>query len=178
MKELLRRSKARIQVAALIILMCTFSAVLYDHGCFHRNPVAEVDCAQFIEELPEELYNDVNAACNEAVQREWVTAFEVRGWFNQNRTIYVERPFMFQSSLLGYIMPRANYYEFFVFPEGASDADQLTVTQVMRRRVAFHETIHIMLEIKGMTFDNDIHHAFMDENNVCPGRCPAGMVEY
>lgn len=182
MKKFFKLHKEKLEITFLAMLMAVFMGVLNHNGCFDRDPLREVDCAQFVEGLPDDVYEDVNAACNEAIERGWVDSFQVRAWFNQNRVVYTEVPFMYNPTLFGYVMPRANYYEFFVLPnpvesENASE-HALTLFPIMRRRVAFHETIHIMLEIKGMSFDNDGHHQFMDEHGVCPGSCPEGMVSY
>lgn len=175
MKKFVMRHKEKFQVMFLAALFAVLAGIVDHNGCLDRDPLAEVNCAQYIEDLPEELYGDVNAACNQMILEGHVTAAETRRWFNQNRVKYLEVPFMFNPNLLGYVMPRSIYHEFYVMPAPSDSGELEELYPIMRRRVAFHETIHIMLIIKGVSFNNDRHHEFMDQNELCPGRCPEHM---
>lgn len=125
----------------------------------------KLDCASYIEDIPNFLIEHVNDACYDYIRAGVVDREELINYLEERRILFSNRSeedspgsVQFSGNL---IIIRVDYCAEHVGVECAqlySDAD----------KVAYHEMGHIILRAAGYTED---HHAIMDREQLCPGRC-------
>ena len=165
MDRRLKDPKNLILISLIALLTLAGTAMVI----WHAADKTRVNCARHIEELPSELYHQVNTACRDWLRNAHVISPEaLRDWLSNERIIYSGEPIEGERGRV----QRLGSHILFSVPFCLDEREEGKCVHfiVGARRTAYHEAGHLVLMAAGIHTSE--HHALMDAYRLCPGECP------